>query len=66
MQRNFFWGRRCTLQFLRDPLSFGSQGRRSRTKNGWVAKSFCDRVNQSVDFPVQLSQLLLKTLSLRN
>ncbi|WP_456668829.1 hypothetical protein [Bradyrhizobium sp. USDA 3240] len=66
MQRNFFWGWRCTLQVRRNPLSFGIQCSRSRAKNGWIAESFCDRINQPVDFPVQFSELLLKTLSLRN
>ncbi|WP_453963436.1 hypothetical protein [Bradyrhizobium elkanii] len=66
MQRNFLCGRRCILQLLGDALSFGTQGRRSWAKNGWVSESLCDRINQSVDLPVQFSELLLKTLSLRN
>ncbi|MDA9465105.1 hypothetical protein XH87_10990 [Bradyrhizobium sp. CCBAU 53415] len=52
MQRDFFRGGWFTLQLLRYPLSFGIQGSRLRSENGWIAMSFRDRIHQSFDFPV--------------
>ncbi|WP_309144768.1 hypothetical protein [Bradyrhizobium sp. CCGB12] len=52
MQRDFFRGWRFILQLLHYPRSFGIQGCGSGTKNGWIAVSLCNRIDQSFDFPV--------------
>ncbi|WP_461616994.1 hypothetical protein [Bradyrhizobium sp. 23AC] len=63
MQRDFICGRRFGLQLFIYSVALGAEGGRSRTKNGWIAVPFCDRIHEPFDLSIQFSKLLLETLS---